>query len=98
MSEWVGCLKKELLKAECKRTVSLQLASIAELNHYVQLTSIAYHRLRFYATIGGFSSNENCVSAAVNHRYYIWKCTDEASRPFASNGFQLSLACSLCIF
>ena len=37
------------------------------------------HRFRFYATIGGFSSKENCVSAAVNHRYHIWKCTDEAS-------------------
>ena len=26
-----------------------------------------YHRFQFYATIGGFSSGENCVSAAVNH-------------------------------
>ena len=35
----------------------------------------SYHRCQFYATIGGFSSEENCVSAAVNHRYHIWKCT-----------------------
>ena len=36
----------------------------------------AYHRFQFYATIGGFSLKENCVLAAVNHRYDIWKCTD----------------------
>ena len=34
----------------------------------------SYHRFRFYATIGGFSSKENCGSAGVNHRYHIWKC------------------------
>ena len=33
-----------------------------------------YHRFQFYATIGGFSLEEKCVSAAVNHRYHIWKC------------------------
>ena len=31
---------------------------------------ISYHRFQFYATIGGFSSGENCVSAAVNHTIY----------------------------
>ena len=56
-----------------------------------------YHRFRFYATIGGFSSKENCVSAAVNHRYHNGNlCMRRAG--FASNGFQLSLACSLFIF
>ena len=63
---------------------------------YAQLFSHSYHRFRFYATIGGFSSKENCVSAAVNHRYHIWKCMRRAD--FASNGFQLSLAWSLFIF
>ena len=29
-----------------------------------------YHRFQFYATIGGFSSGENCVSAVVNHTIY----------------------------
>ena len=29
-----------------------------------------YHRFQFYATIVGFSSGENCVSAAVNHTIY----------------------------
>ena len=52
--------------------------------------------VRFYATIGDFSSKENCFSAAINHRYHIWKCMRPAG--FASNGFQLSLACSLFIF
>ena len=63
---------------------------------YAQLFSHSYHRFRFYATIGGFSSKENCVSAAVNRRYHIWKCIRRAG--FASNGFQLSLAWSLFIF
>ena len=31
---------------------------------------ISYHRFQFYATIGGFSSEENCVSAAINHTIY----------------------------
>ena len=39
--------------------------------------SFFYHRFRFYATIGGFSSKENRVSAAVNHRYHRWKCMSE---------------------
>ena len=34
---------------------------------------VFYHRFRFYATIGSFLSKENCVSAAANHRYHIWK-------------------------
>ena len=29
-----------------------------------------YHRFQFYATIGSFSSGENCISAAVNHTIY----------------------------
>ena len=29
-----------------------------------------YHRFQFYATIGGFSSEENWFSAAVNHTIY----------------------------
>ena len=29
-----------------------------------------YHRFQFYATVGVFSSGENCVSAAVNHTIY----------------------------
>ena len=29
-----------------------------------------YHGFQFYATIGGFSSGENCVSAAVNHTIF----------------------------
>ena len=29
-----------------------------------------YHRFQFYATIGGFSSGENCVLAAVNNTVY----------------------------
>ena len=45
-----------------------------------------YHRFQFYATIGGLSSEENHVSAAVNHRYHIWKCMGRAGS--ASNGFQ----------
>ena len=57
---------------------------------------VGYHRFRFSATIGGFSSKENCVLAAVNHRYHIWKCVRRVV--FVSNGFQLSLACSLFIF
>ena len=57
---------------------------------------VDYHRFRFYATIGGFSSKENCVSAAVNHRYHIRKCMRRAGS--VSNGFQLSLACSLFIY
>ena len=60
------------------------------------LLSKYYHRFQFYATIGGFSSEENRVSAAVNHRYHIWKCMRRAGS--VSNGFQLSLACSLFIF
>ena len=67
---------------------------------WIKLTSkrlfFYYHRFRFYATIGGFSSKENCVSAAVNHRYHLWKCMSRAG--FASNGFQVLLACSLFIF
>ena len=34
------------------------------------ITFSFYHRFQFYATIGGFSSGENCVSAAVNHTIY----------------------------
>ena len=63
---------------------------------FIKVLATFYHRFQFYATIGGFSSEENCVSAAVNHRYHIWKCMRRAG--FASNGFQLSLACSLFIF
>ena len=29
-----------------------------------------YHRFQFYATVGVFLSEENCVSAAVNHTIY----------------------------
>ena len=65
-------------------------------NVSIKRSSSGYHRFRFYATIGGFSSKENCLSAAVNHRYHIRKCMRRAG--FASNGFQLSLVCSLFIF
>ena len=37
---------------------------------FVIETNTAYHRLRFYATIGVFSSREHCVSAAINHIIY----------------------------
>ena len=48
-----------------------------------------YHRFRFYTTIRGFSSKDNCVLAAVNHRYHIWKLPEASQLSFASNGFQL---------
>ena len=40
--------------------------------------SDSFHRFRFCATIGGFSSKENCISAAVN-QYHIWNAWGESA-------------------
>ena len=44
---------------------------INELSVFVAIISFfVYHEFQFYATIGGFASGKNCVSAAVNHTIY----------------------------
>ena len=69
------------------------VATVMHPSHAYPLTLAPFSILR---ANGGFSSKETCVLAAVNHRYHIWKCMRRAG--FVSNGFQLSLACSLFIF
>ena len=58
-SWWAGWLWMILWIGKC----------IGIYNHACDMTK-TYHRFQFYATTGGFSSGENCVSAAVNHTIY----------------------------
>ena len=55
-------------------TFFAKIWSYLSLHFYAQvwlcIQGFHYHRFQFYATIGGFSSGENCVSAAVNHTIY----------------------------
>ena len=63
-----------------KRSVSTEIYQTSALMHSVNTRhrfhisrtdlSLGYHRFQFYETVGGFSSEENCVSAGINHAIY----------------------------
>ena len=55
-----------------------------------------YNLFDFTRPLGVLHQKKIVFWLAVNHRYHIWKCMRRAG--FVSNGFQLSLACSLFIF
>ena len=70
-----SCICKTVLVQSCVPFVFKSEESSPE---SILLGLSYYHRFRFYATIGDFSSKENCVLAAVTHRYHIWKCMRRA--------------------